>query len=366
MKKLALIVFFLGLTVVARADEVVAAGATSRCFDVFVSDSSSTTGAGLTGLVFNTASLSAYYHRSNAAAATSISLATMTLGTFTSSGFVVVDGTNQPGWYQFCPPDAAFAAGARSVTFQLKGATNMAQTNLRVLISPDVNIASATASALTESAFAPTNTFAAGSTTTISNLNASETANDISFQQLCVTSGTCSKKCCEITAYNTGTKAATCNLGCSPAAADGYSIGGVTRFTSVSGTTSSLGAVAVASGAQDVLTATNFTTVVAATAYPTTPTVGVKLHENFVPTMAWINTTWAAGSTLDVTLQHSPDGVNWKDLQAFTQVTTAAATEMKVLTSPVFRYVRAKVTTTTGTTVNYTTTLQLWGYLNRP
>src|SRR3954468_3805617 len=107
-------------------------GATSQILQVFIADSSSTTGAGLTGLVFNTASLTAYYHRDTDTTATAITLVTMTVGTFTSSGFKEIDATNMPGWYQFCPPDAAIAASAKSCGFHLKGATNMAPLPLEV------------------------------------------------------------------------------------------------------------------------------------------------------------------------------------------------------------------------------------------
>lgn len=141
MKRIFLALFLLCST--AYADELVKENSTSICHDIFVSDSSSSTGAGLTGLVFNTASLTCYYHRSNDAAATQINLVTMTLGTFTSSGFVVVSGANMPGWYQVCPPNAAYATGARSVSIQCKGAANMAPVNLRVILTasaPDVNV----------------------------------------------------------------------------------------------------------------------------------------------------------------------------------------------------------------------------------
>ena len=102
-------------------------GATSQIFEIFVRDSSSTTGAGLTGLAYNSSGLTAYYHRSNQSSATAITPATMTLGTFTSSGFKEIDATNMPGWYQFCPPNAAFTSG-QEVSFHLKGVTNMAPT----------------------------------------------------------------------------------------------------------------------------------------------------------------------------------------------------------------------------------------------
>lgn len=118
-------------------------GATSEIWQVFVRDSSSTTGGGLTGLVFNSASLTAYYHRDTDTTATAITLVTMTVGTFTSSGFKEIDATNMPGWYQFCPPNAALASGAKSVGIHLKGATNMAPLPIEVQLTA-VNHDSAT------------------------------------------------------------------------------------------------------------------------------------------------------------------------------------------------------------------------------
>lgn len=111
-------------------------GSTSVMLDVFIQDSSSTTGAGLTGLVYNTGSLTAYYHRNTANAAVAITLATATLGTFTSSGFIVVDGTNMPGWYQIGVPNAALITGADSVTIHLKGASNMAPLPIEIQLRP--------------------------------------------------------------------------------------------------------------------------------------------------------------------------------------------------------------------------------------
>lgn len=110
-------------------------GSTSEIWQVFIRDSSSTTGGGLTGLVFNTASLTAYYHRDTDTSATSIALVTMTSGTFTSSGFKEIDATNMPGWYQFCPPNAALASGAKSCGFHLKGAANMAPLPIEVQLT---------------------------------------------------------------------------------------------------------------------------------------------------------------------------------------------------------------------------------------
>lgn len=115
------------------------AGDTSVILQVFIQDSSATTGIGLSGLVFNSSGLTAYYHRQNDTTATAITLVTMTVGTFTSSGFKEIDATNMKGWYQFCPPDAALASGASSVAFHLKGVTNMAPLPIEIqLVAVDL------------------------------------------------------------------------------------------------------------------------------------------------------------------------------------------------------------------------------------
>ncbi len=102
------------------------AGSTSNILQIFLQDTSSSVGAGLTGVSFGASGIKAFYHRDTDTTATSISLVTMTLGTYTSGGFAVIDGTNMPGWYQFCPPNAALASGAANVGFHLKGVANMA------------------------------------------------------------------------------------------------------------------------------------------------------------------------------------------------------------------------------------------------
>lgn len=114
-------------------------GVTSKLLQFFIQDSSVTTGAGLTGLVFNSSGLSAYYYREGAASATSITLATMTAGTWATGGFVAVDGTNLPGVYQLGLPDAALATGANSVVVMLKGATNMAPVLMEIQLT-DIDI----------------------------------------------------------------------------------------------------------------------------------------------------------------------------------------------------------------------------------
>lgn len=107
-------------------------GTTSKLLRIFITDSSKTDGSGLTGLVHNSAGLTAYYIREGAASATAISLVTATVGTFTSSGFKEVDATNMPGVYELHPPNTCIASGADSVVIFLKGATNMASLPLEI------------------------------------------------------------------------------------------------------------------------------------------------------------------------------------------------------------------------------------------
>lgn len=114
-------------------------GTTSKRLDIFIQNSSSTTGAGLTGLVYNSAGLTAYYYRESAASSTAITLAAATLGTWATGGFIVIDGTNMPGCYQFDIPDAALATGADSVLIILMGATNMAPLPLEIQLT-DIDV----------------------------------------------------------------------------------------------------------------------------------------------------------------------------------------------------------------------------------
>jgi hypothetical protein len=116
-------------------------GSTSKSIDVFIRDSSQTDGRGLTGLVFNSGSLTAYYHRAGSAA-TAITLATLGSATasWSSGGFIAVDGTNMPGLYRLDIPDAVLASGVDEAYIMLKGATNMEPVTIRVqLTSIDVN-----------------------------------------------------------------------------------------------------------------------------------------------------------------------------------------------------------------------------------
>jgi hypothetical protein len=108
------------------------AGLTSQTVRFFVQDTSSTSGAGLTGLTSGISGLTAYYTKGGTGSATAITLASQTAtGAWTSGGFCAVDGTNMPGVYRLDIPNAALDSEVETI-IMLRGATNMAPVCLRV------------------------------------------------------------------------------------------------------------------------------------------------------------------------------------------------------------------------------------------
>jgi hypothetical protein len=104
---------------------IIKGGARDVTLSIFIPDATSSTGVGLTGLVFNSAGLTCYYARAKTAAA-QLTLATQTVtGAHADGGFKEIDATNLPGWYRLDLSDAIVAAGADHVVVMLKGATNM-------------------------------------------------------------------------------------------------------------------------------------------------------------------------------------------------------------------------------------------------
>jgi len=116
--------------------EYVYAGLTSQTIDIFLADSSSTTGAGLAGLVYNTSGLTCYYRKGATGTSTAITLATQTVGgSWSSGGFVEVDSTNMPGVYRLDIPDTVVSAEGY-VTIYFQGAANLAPRPFRIDCSP--------------------------------------------------------------------------------------------------------------------------------------------------------------------------------------------------------------------------------------
>lgn len=101
-------------------------GTTSKIAQLFIQDSSSTTGAGLAGLTNNSSGLKCHYIRDKDSASVAVAITSAAIGTFTSGGFIEVESSAMPGVYQFGVPNAAVSANATSVIFYMFGATNMA------------------------------------------------------------------------------------------------------------------------------------------------------------------------------------------------------------------------------------------------
>lgn len=113
----------------------IAGGSTDVSLPIFIQDTASVIGAGLTGLAYDDAGLSCFYVRpgSNDAELTLASVAVD--GAHSDGGFVEVDGTNMPGWYRLDLSDAIVASGVTSVGVQLKGAADMAQLNIEIQLT---------------------------------------------------------------------------------------------------------------------------------------------------------------------------------------------------------------------------------------
>jgi hypothetical protein len=113
----------------------VLAGATSQSINVFIQDSTSTTGAGLTAVAPASGSLltgtTAYYSFSgtNAGSVTiSLSVLASVGAAWTSGGIVTIDDTHMAGWVRIDLPNAVIAASkGRSVSLNIYGGTHMAQ-----------------------------------------------------------------------------------------------------------------------------------------------------------------------------------------------------------------------------------------------
>lgn len=114
-------------------------GGTDQSIDIFISDADSTTGAGKTGLAYNTASLTCYYRRGHTGTPTQITLATLAnaQAAHSDGGFVEIDATNMPGAYRLDLPDALAATGVDKVTLFLHGAADMVPLVARIALMDD-------------------------------------------------------------------------------------------------------------------------------------------------------------------------------------------------------------------------------------
>ena len=113
----------------------VTAGATDQTIDIFLQDSSSATGGGLTGLTNASSGLTCYFRKGATGTVTQLTLASQTVGgAHTDGGFVELDSTNAPGTYRLDLSDAMVSAEG-TLTIYLHGATNLLQTPIRVHVA---------------------------------------------------------------------------------------------------------------------------------------------------------------------------------------------------------------------------------------
>lgn len=117
------------------ADISIYAGSTSQSIDVFIADSSSTTGQGLSGLAYDTATFkdSVYYRKAATGSPVKITLATLAnaQAAWSSGGFVQIDATNMKGWYRLDVPDAMISSSGFVHLF-IGAGTNVAPVCMRV------------------------------------------------------------------------------------------------------------------------------------------------------------------------------------------------------------------------------------------
>ena len=153
--------------------EYVYAGLTDQTIDIFIQDSSSTSGAGLSGLAYNTSGLIASYRKGATGSRAPLSLATQTVGgAHSDGGFVEIDATHMKGTYRLDLSDAMVDTEG-FVTIYLYGAANMVPVVQRVDCRPlpadvkKVDSSATAASNLKKSAEAiVTGTVTTGATTT--------------------------------------------------------------------------------------------------------------------------------------------------------------------------------------------------------
>src|SRR3990167_6154422 len=99
-------------------------GTASEILNLFVSDASVTTGAGLANVIGSSVAY-AWWHNDQAAASTGTASTAGAMGIYSTSAWVHISSTAARGWYQFGTPNGVFASG-RSAALYFNGAVNMA------------------------------------------------------------------------------------------------------------------------------------------------------------------------------------------------------------------------------------------------
>lgn len=108
-------------------------GTTSKRLVIFAQDVTSTSGSGLTGLTHSSSGLTWYWYSETSGTSSAVTLAGQTLGTWTSGGFVEIDSTHIPGFYEIGVPNTLLTGTTPTwITMQLAGATNLLPVNIEI------------------------------------------------------------------------------------------------------------------------------------------------------------------------------------------------------------------------------------------
>lgn len=102
----------------------------NQTIDIFVGDTSSTTGAGLTGLAFDSTGLKCFYRRGQDGTSTELVLASglTPTGVYVRGGFCEIDNSGMKGLYRLGIPDESVSGNISSSIIYMYGATNMLPT----------------------------------------------------------------------------------------------------------------------------------------------------------------------------------------------------------------------------------------------
>lgn len=125
-------------------------GSTSVILHVFIADSSSTTGAGLTGITNASSGLAGRKLREGETLSAALTFEDVTaLGTYqapsANSALRIrqLDASNMPGWYELHPHNDWLDAAnnRRTMSFQLRGVANMAPVNVQLQLTDPISVA---------------------------------------------------------------------------------------------------------------------------------------------------------------------------------------------------------------------------------
>lgn len=160
--------------------QIITAGSTGVRQVIFVVN---TAGTGVTGITNASSGLTWYWYSNTNGTSSAVSVVGETLGTWTSGGFIQIDATNLPGFYEIGVPNALFASSVQWSVMEIFGVTGMIpvtvefeviQQNLQGTLtatvpslSTNVNVQQWLGTAVTSNAGIPIVDVAAGTITTV-------------------------------------------------------------------------------------------------------------------------------------------------------------------------------------------------------